>query len=94
MLAEVGGCHHEVWLCTPRIPIPAGPLVGKTSQGARASLASPGQGSDSFQGSTKPGPRCLRCSEVELGGQVPGTHTPCRLSLMCGVKWGETLGPV
>ena len=44
MLAEVGGCHHEVWLCPPRIPIPAGPPVGKTSQEARASLASPGQG--------------------------------------------------
>ena len=82
--------------CAPQDPKPGRPPSGQDQAGGQGLAGLPrGRGSGSFQGSTKPGPGCLLPSEVELGVRVhPGTHTPPRLSLMCGVKWGETLGPV
>lgn len=79
----------------PQDPKPDRPPGGQDQAGGQGLSGLPrGRGSGSFQGSTKPGPGV--CSPLRWSWESGSTLglTPPRLSLMCGVKWGETLGPV
>lgn len=96
MLAEVRGVTMRCGYAPPpgSQEAPTGRPVGKTRQEARASQASRGQGSGSFQGSAKPGPGCLLSPLRGGAGRVgpPGTHTPPQAVTDVWGEVGRNLG--